>query len=192
MQNSRVKTRKIKNFFKHLINYTRFKIESFSFSKIIILMWVLISYFSMFMGWIESTDKSLSSNAFNNITIFSASIITILLFLILFLLFSLNKKEKIKKTTNIIFRDYLIIIFIALVIFILWISNLWVLMWLKMFSSQINHWAWILVLIISSIIIFIWWILLKNENSSTNSIYLNDSKDNSSFESTKSNTKLPF
>lgn len=192
MQNSRVKMRKIKNLFNNIINSIRFKIESFSFSKIIILMWLVIGYTSIFMKWINSQDESLSSNAFNDVTSVSAYIIVILLFVILFLLFSFNKKEKIKKTTNIIFRDYVIILFISIIIFILAINNLGVLIWLKMFSSEISYWSWIITLIISSIFIFIWGILLKNENHGPSNICLNDSKENLAENSIKNNTKLPF
>ena len=192
MKNSRVKTRKLKNLIKNIANNIRFKIESFSFAKIIILMWVLMAYFSLFMKWINSGNKDISSNAFNDITSISAYILIFLLFIILFLLFSFNKKEKIKKTTNIIFRDYIIIIFISIIILLLAINNLWVLLWLKMFSAEIDYWAWIIILIISQIFTFIWAVLLKNEHYCPNNICLNDSREGISENSIKNNTKLPF
>jgi len=192
MKNSRIKTRKIKNIFNKIINSIRFKVESFSFPKIIVLMWVLIGFSSLFMKWINSENDSFTSNAFNSVNYISAIIIIFLLLVILFLLFSFNKKEKIKKTTNIIFRDYVIIWFISIIIFILSVSNLWVLIWLNMFSSEVIYWPWVIILIISSFFLFIWWILLQNETSGPNNIYLNDSKENSKNKSIKDNTKLPF
>lgn len=192
MPNFRIQTRKINNLIKNIANNIRFKMESFSFAKIVIIMWVLIWYFSMFMNWISSDDKSMVSNAFNDVTLFSVYIIITLLFVILFLLFSLNKKEKIKKTTNIMFRDYVIIIFISIIIFMLSVSNLWALIWLKIFSSEVSYWSWIITIIISSIIMFIWWILLKNDHNCPNNICMNDSKEGLLENSIKNNTKLPF
>jgi len=192
MQRSRVNGRKIKAFFTNISNNIKFKIESFSFAKIIILVWVLLWYISLFMKWINSENKIFISNIFNNITYVSSIILIILLSIILFLLFSINKKEKIKKSTSIVFRDYIIIIFISIIIFILAINNLWVIIWLQTFSSEVYYWNWIITMITSAIFIFTWWFLLKNEHYSWDNIYLNDSKEQKSENSEINNTKLPF
>jgi hypothetical protein len=192
MQKSRINSRKIRNFFIKISNNIRFKIESFSFAKIVILVWVLLWYSSLFMKWIDSENKIFISNIFNNITYISSIIFIISLSIILFLLFSINKKEKIKKSTSIVFRDYIIIIFISIIIFTLSINNLWVIIWLDIFSSEVFYWNWVIILIMSSIFIFIWWFLLKNEHYSWDNIYLNDSNEQKSENSEINNTKLPF
>jgi hypothetical protein len=192
MYNSRIKTKKMQNFLKKVINNIKFKIESFSFAKIVILVWTLMWYISLFMKWINSENKHLTSNIFNSITYTSSIILIILLSIILFLLFSFNKKEKIKKTTSIIFRDYVIIVFISIIIFILSINNLGVIIWLQSFSSEISYWAWVVTLIISSIFIFLWALILKKEHYCPNNIYLNDSKEQIIENSEKNNIKLPF
>ncbi len=188
MHNSRARLRKMKNLFSRILNTIKFKIEAFSFSKIIILVWVLIWYSSLFMTHINN----LYSNIFNKITFISSIIIIILLTIVLFLLFSYNKKEKIKKSANIIFRDYIIIIFISIILFIISINNLWVIIWLETFNSWVGYWSWVIMIIISSIFIFIWWFLLKNEYYLTKNIYLNDSPEQKIQETEKNNTKLPF
>ncbi len=192
MQKSRVKARKLRNLMKNTINSIRFRIESFSFPKILILSWVILGFFSLFMKWINSSDPLISSNSINNVTSFTAYMTMILLFIILFLIFSFNKKEKMKKWSNIIFRDYIIIIFISLILFILSINSIWVITWLNMFSSDISYWWWIIMLLVSSIFLFVWGFLLKNDNSSKNSIYLNDSPDKKPHLWEEKNTKLPF
>lgn len=188
MHNSRLKFRKIKNFFNKSLNIIKFKIEAFSFAKIVILVWVIIWIISLFMSHINP----LFPNIFNKITITSSSIFIISFFIILFLLFSYNKKEKIKKSSNILFRDYIIIIYLSIIIFILTINNLWIILWLETFKSEISYWNWIIMILLSSIFLFIWWVLLKNEYSSWKNIYLNDSPEEKLEEMEKNNTKLPF
>lgn len=192
MDNSRIRMRKIQFLYKSILNNIKFKIESFSFSKIIILVWTIIWFISMFMKWIVSENKNFESNIFNSVTNSTSIILIILFLIILFLLFSISKKEKIKKSANIIFRDYIIIIIISIITFILAINSLWIIIWLRTFSSEVFYWPWIIILMISSIFIFIGAMLLKNEYYSLNNIYLNDSKDNRVETVEKNNTKLPF
>jgi len=188
MQYSRAHFRKLKTFFRHIWNTIKFKIEAFSFSKIVILVWTIIWFSSLFMNHISP----IFSNIFNKITIISAFIYLIILLIITFLLFSYNKKEKIKKASNILFRDYIIVIFLAIITFILSINNLWIIIWLETFDSNITYWNWVIMIILSSLFLFVWWILLKNEYHSWNNIYLNDSPELKQEEIEKNNTKLPF
>ena len=190
MHNSRTNIRKLKNTLNSFLNTIKFKIEAFSFSKIVILVWVVIWYISLFMNHISWDD--LYSNIFNKITFTSAIIIIIVLTVILFLLFSYNKKEKIKKSANVIFRDYIIIIFLSLILFTLEINNLWIILWLKTFNTNLTYWNWVVMLIVSSIFLFIWAILLKNEYHVWKNIYMNDSPEQKLEEIEKNNTKLPF
>ncbi len=140
----------------------------------------------------SNNSSSVIQNTLNNITFFNAIITSILLFIILFLLFSYSKKEKIKKITSIIFRDYILIIFISIIIFILSINNLGIIIWFKSFSSEILYVNWITMSIISSIFLFVWAILLKNDYQWSNNVYLNDSTENKIISSKKDNTQLPF
>jgi len=190
MKTSRTKLRHLKNSIKKVFNNIKFKIEAFSFSKIIILLWVVFWFISLFMKY--SNNNSDIQNALNNITFFNAIITSIFLFIILFLLFSYNKKEKIKKITSIIFRDYILIIFISIILFILSINNLWLIIWFKSFSSETLYVNWITMSIISSIFLFVWAILLKNDYLWSNNIYLNDSTEHKIISSEKNNTQLPF
>jgi hypothetical protein len=192
MQKFRINSRKVRHFFIKISNNIRFKIESFSFAKIVILVWILLWYSSLFMKWIDSENKVFISNIFNDITYISSIIFIISLSIVLFLLFSINKKEKIKKSASIVFRDYIIMIFISIIIFILSINNLWVIVWLQTFSSWVFYWNWVITIIMSSIFIFTWWFLLKNEHYSWDNIYLNDSNEQKSENSEINNTKLPF
>jgi hypothetical protein len=75
---------------------------------------------------IDSDNKLLQSNIINKITIFELWISGIINVIILFLLFSFQKKETIKKITSIIARDYLIISFLSILLFIVSLNNLFV------------------------------------------------------------------
>jgi len=188
MYNSRASSRKIKNILNKILNIIKFKIEAFSFSKIVIFVWVIIWFISLFMGHINP----IYSNIFNKITIISWIFSILILAIISFLLFSYNKKEKIKKSSNILFRDYIIIIFLSIILFILSINNLWIILGLETFDSEIQYWNWVIMLILSSIFLFNWAIILKWEYLSWNNIYMNDSTEQKIEELEKNNTKLPF
>jgi len=188
MKTSRTKLRKIRKVINKILVTIKFKIEAFSLPKIIILVWITIWYISLFMPHISPTY----TNIFNKITKISSIIIILILTLNLFLLFSYNKKEKIKKASSIVFRDYIIIIISSIILFILSINNLWFIIWLQTFDSNVSYWNWIIMLILSSIILFIWAILLKQETFLWNNIYMNDSHDIKKEDFSKNNTKLPF
>ena len=188
MKNSRIKLRKLKSFFSKIIKNIKFRIETFSFSKIIIFVGILIWLTSLFLNHISP----IYSNIFNRITNFLAFILIISFSICLFLIFSYNKKEKIKKQINILSRDYIIINIISIIIFTLSVNNIFIINWLQTFDSNIKYWSWSILLIISSIFLFIGSILLKNDYESWKKIYLNDSPELKQEEIEKNNTKLPF
>jgi len=190
MKNFRILSRKIHNFFNKIFNNIRFRIESFNLAKIVILSWVILWIMSLFLIHIKSNNKDITLNIFNSITKFSAYFAICIYFIILFLLFSFNKKEKIKKVSLLTFRDYSIILFLSINLLLLALNNIFVINWLKIFYSEVYLWKWAILFLLSSFIIWLGSILLKKEYYNQN-IVINDSTWNTE-EAIKNNTKLPF
>ena len=188
----RILLRKINSKLNKLLNNIKFRIEAFSFWKIVVLSWVLFGFLSFFFNYIDSNNPLFKMNIFWKITFFSWIIISISFLIILFLIFSFNKKEKIKKQINILFRDYIIILFLSIIIFLLALNNFFVIKWLIIFSSEIFIWNWVIIHFISWIIIFIWSLILKNEYDSSKSTFIQDNTIDETTNKETNNTKLPF
>lgn len=192
MYNSRVKSRKTKKILLSIASILKFKTSNFSRDKQLGLIWVIIWVISLFLNWIHSPLITVNSGAFNWVTGVNWIIICLTLMFLIFVLFSTNKKEKFKLTTNISFKDSSLIVSLWLLIIILSLSSLYTINWLKIFSSEVFYWKWIIFSLISWILIIISWILTKWEYDKNQKIFLNDSEDNTSNEASKDNMKLPF
>ncbi len=192
MYNSRVKNRKTKRLFLKIFKITQFKTTNFCLAKKIILISIILWYISLFLNWIKIWNINNISlmNWFNKITVFNSISIFIALTLNLFILFSLNKKEKIKFLINIQIKDSNILIILNLIIILLSISSLYTIIGLKIFYLNIDYWKWIIFTIISWIIWISASIALKNKNANHKIIL--DESDNESKIQNNNNMKLPI
>lgn len=192
MKNSRIKNRKIKRLIKNIFNYFKLRTINFNNSKKITLIWIITILVSLFLNWTKSTDDKLVFNWLSWLNTFTWIIICILTIFLFFILFSTNKKEKIKKSSNLMIKDYKLINIIWIIIFILVINNIYIIKSLNIFTNNINYWNWIIFTIIWSIFIIYSSFILKKENKKENNLYLNDSEDILAKENEKNNMKLPF
>lgn len=192
MYKSRVKNRKLKKIILYFINIFKIKSASLSKAKQTALVWIFIWYISLFFNWINSNNWNFKTNAFNNITWFSAFIIFILLSILLFIIISTNKKEKIKITSNISFKDYNIISISSIFIIILSINCLFIINWLAYFSADLYYGKWIIMTIVSAIVILWTSFYIKNDSNHSKNFYLNDSEEQDLEVREKNNMKLPF
>jgi len=184
-------TRKIKRILNDFLNLIKFKSFNLTKSKQIIFIWIVLTYISLFSNWLLINNNK-SENIFNNITGFSWVIIFILISFLFFILFSRNYKEKIKKSLKLNLKDYNFFIYFSIIIWILWISILSNIIWLKRFQSDISYWNWTILLISASIIIFIWAILLKKETKEKNYICINEAEGETIDKKWEKNMKLPL
>lgn len=193
MHKTRKYNRKLRNFFKFFFNILRFKTQNFWNTKKIFFVWLIVSFISLFLDWIISEkNQLLTSNAFNDITWLNAVLIIINILILIFILLSTNKKEKLKLSSNLYFKDHMIIAVSSSIIFVLSISSLYSIIWLKTFFSDISYGNWVILSISSSIIILISGLSMRNEDKKNKTIYLNDYEIDKSSKISDDNMKLPF
>lgn len=193
---NRAKTRKFKKQLTWAFEIIKFKWINLSFSKKIILFWSLISLISLFVPWVNSTSQNITWSSFSNLSWKSWYIIILLLFFITFMVFSIQKKEKMKLNSNFHIKDYIIYLISWIIIILLSYISLNFVNWLQALSGDIIYGKWIVLSLIWWIIILVWWFLSKREeNKSNGSIFLNDVIGEESAEidnNTEDNMKLPF
>lgn len=192
MYNSRVKNRKIKKLLLGIALLLKFKTTNFSRNKQLGLIWIIIWIISLFLDWVISPLITINNGAFNWVTWVNWIIIWLTLLFLTFILFSTNKKEKLKLTTSLSFKDSSVIVSLWFLIVILSLSSLYAINWLKVFSSEVFYGKWVIFSLISWILILISWIITKCEYDKDQKVFLNDSEDNTSKEASKDNMKLPF
>lgn len=186
-----IKIRKSKKNLKLLIDLIKFKSLNFTKSKQLILVWLILSYISLFLNWIIFKNK-LSENIFNNITFFPWIVIFIILLFLTFTLFSTYYKNNLKKIFKLNLKDSSIFIYFSILLFVISLIVLSNIIWLKRFEADIKPWNWEILMISASILIFIWAIFLKEENKQKNYLCVNESEEELKIKKEKDNMKLPF
>jgi len=191
MYNSRVKNRKIKKLAWNFANMMKFKTTNFSSAAKTTFVWVIVWMISLSINWI-SENQAINTWAFNKITWINALFILICLFLSAFIIFSTNKKERLKMFLNISFKDTPILKKLWWLIIILSVSSLYSIVWLSTFSSEIEYSSWIILSISSWIIIFYSWYITKKQELDNTRLYFQDTDDGSITKEKEDNMKLPF
>ncbi len=181
-----------------------FKFSHISFWGKISLLWAWICFISLFFPWVSSHWTIISSwdlqiesfVSFSNVLWRVGFFIIITLLIIIFSIFSIQKKEKLRYLSLIHISEYLSLISGSIFIFLLSIHSFLLISWLQLFSSNIIYGKWIILCITWSLVIFSWALLVKQEQrKNTKWSYINDNKTNPLHMWThkeKDNMKLPF
>lgn len=195
----RTQLRKRKNF---LNNYSEFfkkfylQIFNLNMPRGITIAGVLTAIVSLFMPWIiiENADKIINKNAFNAIAWNIWYIIFLLLFIITFLVFGWNYKEKMKLYSEIDVKNYLVILFTGLFMIIAWFMCINFSFWLEVFWwKDVKYWNWVILSITAAIIIIAWGYLTRKEfYKNSSEIILENMNKERNKNKTKENMKLPF
>jgi len=181
------------NTLKQMINNLKFKSENLCLSNQLVIIWSIIWFISLYIPWVIDTDASLEWNSFSSLSWNVWYLLTIVLFLPIFIIFSTNYKEKLKLYSNISIKNHFMIITSWLVIISFCILSLNFITWLQTLSKHLSFWNWIILTLTSWIIIFIWWMIIRKKYYKNNSkIILNnwDYKEEKIDE--KNNMILPF
>jgi len=188
------KNRKLKRKLITLINLFKFKSVNFNITHKFILIWAVLSLISLYMDWINSLNWEIVQNTFWQLLWISWYIMFILNLIILFIIFSNNKKEYLKIVTKFFFKDWNFIVILWLFNLLLIINNIFIIKWLAFFSKEIIYWRWGIISIIWTLFVIIWWVLLIKEQNKV-LLYVNDDYckwDKIEKVDEKNNMKLPF
>lgn len=201
MENTK-KARRLKHKINLWIDRLSFNFINLGAYKKISLIWVLISFISLFLNWFNLTNEKISGNSFSLNSWYVWFVIILFLFVCSFMLLSNNSKEKIKTKMSIFFSDYAIITFSWIVIFFLTIVIFNSLRWMIKFTQGIEIGNAIIFEIIGSIFMIAWWIFSYKENKKEilNRLYIENNKSMEDFEEYKDilnktsdkNMKLPI
>lgn len=174
------KNRKLKYKLHVLLDRMSFNFLNLSLSQKITLVWIIISFISLFTTWFTiEYDKVINYSSFSSWTWYVWYIILLICLITTFLILSNKNKEKIKSRAHIFFNDYSIIIFSSIIIFVLSFVIFNSLRWFGIIlNSSIVIGKSIVFEFIGAIFIFIWWILdyRSSKNDLLNKIYIENSK----------------
>lgn len=174
------KNRKLKYKLHVLLDRMSFNFLNLSLSQKITLVWIIISFISLFTTWFTiEYDKVINYSSFSSWTWYVWYIILLICLITTFLILSNKNKEKIKSRAHIFFNDYFIIIFSSIIIFVLSFVIFNSLRWFGIIlNSSIVIGKSIVFEFIGAIFIFIWWILdyRSSKNDLLNKIYIENSK----------------
>ncbi len=193
----RIKNRKLNNIIITIFNLFRIRSLNLMMSWKIILFWVFITFVSLFLTWVQSSADGIYKNSFYDTSWNVGFIILFLLIFIIFNLFSINNKEKLKLHIWIHFKDYPVSIVLGAFIMILWIVCLNFVEALSVYSNSVIYGNGIISAITWWVIIFVWWIYQRVEFNkfSENDDYFDSyshNEDESENDNEKNNMKLPF
>jgi len=191
----RAKNRRLKKDMVNMINIFKFRTWNIKLSWKVILSWISISLIWLFSPWILHIESGNTENSFSASTwnIWMTNFIIILL--LIFLILSINNKEKIKKYSWVQIKDYIVVISLWLFITVLSLHSIIFIKSLLSFSKDISLWKWSIISLTWSILIIIWWILMRKDYNKENISYLNDAEDrykNNVKWKKNSEMKLPF
>ncbi len=190
----RWKERKLKLKLIRMLQVFQFKSENLSFAGKIILSWACILLASIFLPWVVDTWKTAHTwNAFTTLVWNIWYPLFILFFVIIFLLFSQNKKERLKLHTNVSFQNYVILINIWVFVVISWIISLSFVNGLKTFEENILYWNGIILSICAGILLCYGSLQLRKEYKNSNiETFVSDTWELKERIIPKNNMKLPF
>ncbi len=189
--NDKIKRKKMLNFF----NKIKIKFNAFSFSDLTILIWLSLIIFSIFIPWFTLPYWELTQWIFSKINWIVGIISIFLISLNLFILFSIQKKEKIKLFLNNKIEDKIIFIFSSILFIILWFNSLFTIKWLEIINNNIKFHSWLHFYIIATILFSIWVFFKVKTKEKITLISINESseKEEEDWENKKQNVmKLPF
>ena len=192
---SRTKNRKLKKTILNTLNIFKFRSLQVSNAEKVILFGSFVSLISLFFPWVSEIEGPIQAWAFSNLTGRAGILIVLIIWALLFIVFSKQKKEKLKKISNLHFRNYLLWIVGGLFISISSLSSLSYISWLQTFSSNIIYGQWPILCLVGWILIWMWGILLrKEEKNGIENVFTEEKNNNKSTESKnkKDNMMLPF
>lgn len=178
-------------------NNIAFKFFNLGYWEIIILIWTLFSFISLYNNWVvEVLDIPILWNAnwFNSRTWSPWYFILIVVVIVIFNMFSRQKKEKMKLYWNIHFDNNWIYINSWILISVISILCINFISWLSSIASQYIYWKWPIICLTWWVAIMIWWFLLRENNNFKINTYINDVDELANKETFKkeNNMKLPF
>jgi len=168
------------------------------------LFWVFICFVSLFISWGWSFWNTISSenvkiydfSSFSPIMWYIGFFILSWISLAAFSISSIQKKQKFKYFSLLELRDYSCTIIVGLIVFLWTLHSFFIIIWLKIFSSNITHSNGIILCMTWSIIMIIWGIVIRKEyRMNIKWSYINDSERSPHFsehKDKKGNMKLPF
>ena len=191
---NRAKNRKIKRNIILLLKMLNFKSRSFSLGEKISIFWTFICFISLFFPWVNSIDNSFLSNAFWSLSWKIGYFIFLEIIFVVFLIFSQNKKVKLKMSSNFHFRDSSIVLLVSLLNIIFSLNILSFVQGLSAVSTKALYGNGIILCLTGSIVLLIWGILMRKEKIWENySMYTNEIDEEKKQEEKKEkNMKLPF
>lgn len=189
-KNSKIKRKKVLNFLQKI----KIKFSSFWFSDYTILIWLALILFTVLIPWFTLPyNGNITQWIFSKINGIVWYISIILIILNLFILFSVQKKDRIKLYFNIKIKDKTIFIFSSLLFLILWLNSLLTLKWLELLNSDIKYHSWITFYIIAGILFSLWVFFKLKQKEENTLISINESEEKETKKNKKQNVmKLPF
>lgn len=190
---NRAKTRKLKRIILSFLTIMKFKWMSLSLWEKIIGFWSLVTFFSLFLLWINASDESKTGNAFSSLAWSVWYIILALIVINIVVITSYKMKEKIKLWSDFHFRDTNIIISNGILVFILSLHIFSFVKWLQEFSQVIIFWKWIILSLTWAILILIWGVIMRKEKKTEKyNICTNELDDEENEKVNEKNMTLPF
>jgi hypothetical protein len=162
-----------------------FKSSHISFGGKIWLLWVLICFISLFFPWVSSLWAIISSGnlqihsfiSFSSVLWRIGFFISLTLVIIVFSLFSIQKKEKFHYFSLIHLSDSLSLIIWSIFIFIVSVHSFLLISGLQLFSSNIVYGKGITLCITWSLVMFFGALIMKQEHGkNTKWSYVSDTK----------------
>ncbi|PID87442.1 hypothetical protein CSB07_01385 [Candidatus Gracilibacteria bacterium] len=191
----RARNRRLKKDIITLLNIFKFKTGNIKLPGKVVLFGLIISIIGIFSPRIVFLENLGFENSFSSLAgnVGFTSLIGILF--LIFIVLSINKKEKIKMYSGLQIKDYTIIIFIGFFIAILSIHSIIFIKSLLSFSKDIILGKGSILGLTGSIIIIVGGIMMKKDYNKENASYINEAEDKSKYSNNRnknSNMKLPF
>ena len=187
------KQNNFKDDIKCFLSKIKFKSINLTFSKQIVLIWVIIWYISLFIPWIKDINEWIFWNSFYSLSWNIGFLLMIILSLPIFVILSTSYKEKIKLYSDLSLKNHFIIITSWVFIISFSIITLSFINWLHTFFENIFYWNWVILSMTSWFIILIWWIMIRKEYYADSSeIILDKLNQNRKITKQEDNMKLPF
>lgn len=194
---NRAKYKSLQRYIYKALEVIKFKTGHVSNGWKVVLFGMGIILFSFLFSWVDSTTWEISWGGFSRISGKPGIIISIILLLTTFSLFSIQKKSKLQLVSNWYFKEYTSCIIAGLFVVILCANTLSYISWLQMFESVIISGRWPIFCLSWGIMMTIGGVMMKLEASwHTKWTFINDpwknNKNEQHEEDTKNNMKLPF
>ena len=173
------KNRKLKHKIHLLVDRLSFNFLNLTLSQKIVLLWITISFVSLFFNWFTiEYDNAITNTAFSINSGYVGYIIMIFSIWLAFIVLSNTNKEKIKSKTHLVFHDYSLMIFCWVLFFLLTLTIFNSVRWLTMLFKNITTWKGMIFELVWSVFVIIWWIVNYKEKKQDllNKVYIENSK----------------